>query len=241
MDNKEILLQQANDIAYDYLCQDREDTKFCCYLNKDYVENVGISKHNLTKLFKEIVKALYIKYNVKVDIKGDYTLDNWLHIFIIEANNKNTDLNVIHKFCHLNDIYIKDGIVLEENCVFLGGTCENSGWRDRFPKNSFLDRFFNPVVSNWNIEHQLNELEEKALSNIHFYHINSEMAGIYSIVAEIIESCFVAKKVVIYINFDGFSEGQKRALKAVENMAQNHGAIICDSFDDAVSKIIEAI
>lgn len=44
--------------------------------------------------------------------------------------------------------------------VFLGGTCNESDWRDSFIKKLKID-YFNPVVKDWNDEAYKEELKQK--------------------------------------------------------------------------------
>ena len=67
--------------------------------------------------------------------------------------------------------------------VFLGGTCNNSTWRDELL--TMLDNnkviAFNPVVDDWNEEAQANEDWHKANDDFCLYVLTPEMTGIYSI------------------------------------------------------------
>lgn len=60
----------------------------------------------------------------------------------------------------------------ESNKVFLGGTCNESTWRDELiPKLEEIDfDYFNPVVEDWTPECQDIEIYEKANNcDIHLY------------------------------------------------------------------------
>ena len=52
--------------------------------------------------------------------------------------------------------------------VFLGGTCNNSSWRDR-PISLLKVSYFNPIVSNWTTEAQLKEEIEKSIAKYRLY------------------------------------------------------------------------
>ena len=53
--------------------------------------------------------------------------------------------------------------------VFLGGTCNNSTWRDELDSIIQINKF-NPVVEDWTPECQAIEIDEKENKcNIHFY------------------------------------------------------------------------
>ena len=71
--------------------------------------------------------------------------------------------------------------------IFLGGTCNNSTWRERIEKLVQVE-MFNPVVEDWTEECQAIEMDEKENKcDVHLYVITSEMTGVFSI-AEVIDS-----------------------------------------------------
>ena len=45
--------------------------------------------------------------------------------------------------------------------VFLGGTCNNSTWRDKLIPSLSIN-YFNPVVENWTPECQAEEIKQRA-------------------------------------------------------------------------------
>ena len=67
--------------------------------------------------------------------------------------------------------------------VFLGGTCNNSTWREELISKLDSDKIeaFNPVVEDWTEEAQALEDKHKKYDDFCLYCINSEMAGPYSI------------------------------------------------------------
>ena len=111
------------------------------------------------------------------------------------------------------------------NKVFLGGTCNETTWRDDLIAVLDVD-YFNPVVEDWSHECQAREEKEKAADcNIHLYVITSEMMGTYSI-AEAIESAMTrGKQTILHVIPDGFSVAQVISLEAVTRMVRKHGGI----------------
>lgn len=109
--------------------------------------------------------------------------------------------------------------------VFLGGTCNNSTWRDEIIPKLKID-YFNPVVEDWTPECQQNEIDEKENKcNIHFYCITSEMTGVFSI-AEVIDSVHNKfKRTILHVIPDGFTDGQIKSLKAVVDLVNSRGGI----------------
>lgn len=71
--------------------------------------------------------------------------------------------------------------------VFLGGTCANSKWRDKFIPMLDKDKidYFNPVVSNWNEEARQKEIYEREHDDFVLY-VLSRAYSTYSI-AEVVD------------------------------------------------------
>lgn len=112
--------------------------------------------------------------------------------------------------------------------VFLGGTCNNSTWRDKLIP--LLDEkgieYFNPVTDNWNEEFiKLEDIEKNEKCNIHLYVITKEMKGVYSI-AEAVDSAWSIDyknllTTIFYVIEDGFSKEQIRSFRATANLISN--------------------
>lgn len=109
------------------------------------------------------------------------------------------------------------------NKVFLGGTCNETTWRDELMPHLDVD-YFNPVVDDWTEECQgIERIQKGSNCNIHLYVITCEMTGVFSI-AEAIESAMTAGKVCIFhVIPEGFSRGQLKSLEAVCEMVRAHG------------------
>jgi len=117
-----------------------------------------------------------------------------------------------------------------KNKVFLGGTCNQTTWRDELIPMLDID-FFNPVVEDWTEECQEIERKEKNLCNIHLYLINKKMSGVFSI-AEMIDSAHDPDRTTIAIfNPEGFSKGQIKSFDATIEMILDHGEFAVLSSD----------
>ena len=92
--------------------------------------------------------------------------------------------------------------------VFLGGTCNNSTWRNELIPLLPID-YFNPVVDDWTPECQAIEIREKENEcDIHLYVITSQMKGVFSI-AEVIDSVHTkGKMTILQVIPDGFDESE---------------------------------
>ena len=89
-----------------------------------------------------------------------------------------------------------------QNKVFLGGTCNDSTWRDNLIPLLKID-YFNP--EDWTEECQAIQMYEKENKcNIHLYVITKEMKGVFSI-AEAVDSVHKGFAVLFHVCPDGFN------------------------------------
>lgn len=113
--------------------------------------------------------------------------------------------------------------------VFLGGTCNNSSWRDiviSLLEDNGID-YFNPVVEHWDDEAKKRELHERETCDFCLYVITPKMMGVYSI-AEVVDDSNKRpeKTIFCFIESDGreeFSNSQIKSLKAVGSMVIRNG------------------
>ncbi len=141
--------------------------------------------------------------------------------------------------------------------VFLGGTCNDSNWReDLIPKLKI--GYFNPVVPDWNEESYQEELRQRDECDFVLYVITPRMQGVYSI-AEVVDDsnkrpgrtlfCFLEKdaadqeevpvhspiKLLSSTKDVYFNKSQQKSLIAVGNMVERNGAYWFKTMDDVVS------
>lgn len=110
--------------------------------------------------------------------------------------------------------------------VFLGGTCNESTWRNELIGKLFID-YFNPVVNDWTEECYQRELEERENCDMCLYVITPRMTGVYSI-AEVIDDSNKRpeKTFFAFIKEDNdcsFNEGQIKSLDKVGKMVERNG------------------
>ncbi len=110
--------------------------------------------------------------------------------------------------------------------VFLGGTCNESNWRNRIITMLEID-FFNPVVEDWTPDCMAEEIKQRETCDIVLYVITPKMTGTYSI-AEVVDDSNKRPERTIFIRLrdDGkerFDEGQWRSLGAVALMVKRNG------------------
>lgn len=121
--------------------------------------------------------------------------------------------------------------------VFLGGTCNNSKWREELI--SLLEptvNYYDPRVEDWDEEAQQRELEERRICDFCLYVITPEMTGVYSI-AEVVDDSNKRpqKTIFCYIPEDGFKKftgGQLRSLYNVRKMVDRNGGNTFDNLKD---------
>jgi len=114
------------------------------------------------------------------------------------------------------------------NKVFLGGTCNNSTWRDALTPMLKID-FFNPVVDDWTPECMTEEVRQRQTCDYCLYVITSEMVGVYSIAEVVDDSNKRPEKTVFCVIETGFSTSQIKSLKQVcEMVEKNGGAVLPD-------------
>ncbi len=105
--------------------------------------------------------------------------------------------------------------------VFLGGTCNESNWREELIPLLKLN-YFNPVVKDWNEECYKEELKQRELCDFCLYVITPKMTSVYSI-AEVVDDsnkrpektifCFLEKD-----EKDEFTKTQIKHLNCVGKM-----------------------
>ena len=122
--------------------------------------------------------------------------------------------------------------------VFLGGTCNQSTWRDELLTMLDQDKVkaFNPVVDDWNEEAQINEDWHKANDDFCLYVLTPEMTGIYSIFEVADDSNKRPDRTIFCVlperNGKTFSIGlQKNFLKIEKDLIRN-GAKVCESLEE---------
>jgi hypothetical protein len=123
--------------------------------------------------------------------------------------------------------------------VFLGGTCNNSIWRDVLIKYLKID-YFNPVVDNWTPECQEEEIKQRQNCDLILYVITPKMTGVYSIAEVVDDSNKRPDKTVLVVlrqDFDlCFNETQYKSLLAVCEMVKQNGATVFAYEEDYMDK-----
>lgn len=124
--------------------------------------------------------------------------------------------------------------------VFLGGTCNESNWRDKLIPMLKID-YFNPVVPDWTEECYQRELQERKDCDYCLYVITPKMTGVYSI-AEVIDDSNKRphKTIVCFLTEDGetsFDKGQIKSLNRVVEMVLKNGGAYCETLNSVACKL----
>ena len=106
--------------------------------------------------------------------------------------------------------------------VFLGGTCNESKWRDELIPMLKID-YFNPVVEDWTEECMIEEIKQREKCDFCLYVITSRMTGVYSIAEVIDDSNKRPEKTLFCFLERGFTKGQIKSLNQVGKMVSNNG------------------
>ena len=124
---------------------------------------------------------------------------------------------------------------MKNNKLFLGGTCNNSTWRDKLI-SMLTCAYFNPVVPDWNEVAYQEELRQRQSCDYCLYVITPNMTGVYSI-AEVVDDSNKRPEKTLFCVLDTdtngeFNVAQMKSLMAVEKMIRNNGARVFNSLED---------
>lgn len=122
--------------------------------------------------------------------------------------------------------------------VFLGGTTNNSNWRDELIKQINCD-YFNPVVKNWDASAQQREIEERQTSDYVLYVITPKMMGVYSIF-EVTEDAITNGNKTIFCVLEKdddqtFNEHQIKSLNMGKQMLSKYTKFICNDLEEVAN------
>ncbi len=123
--------------------------------------------------------------------------------------------------------------------VFLGGTCNESKWREKIMPLLMCD-YFNPVVEDWTPECQQIEEDEKNLyCDYHLYVITPKMKGVFSIAEVVNDSTKIGDKCIFCVTKEeddnDFQKHELKSLDATSKLVARNGATVLTSLDDVVS------
>jgi hypothetical protein len=127
--------------------------------------------------------------------------------------------------------------------IFLGGTVNNSNWRDYIMSeldNIYVD-YFNPVVEDWDETSQQLEIEKRESCDLVLYVITPKMTGVYSIAESVYDACMRPEKTIFCVldNDDNneWTEHQHKSLEMTKQLIKDCGAYVAKDLDDVVNYI----
>lgn len=120
--------------------------------------------------------------------------------------------------------------------VFLGGTCNNSNWREYLIPMLSIP-YFNPVVAEWTPDDMEREIYERETCEYVLYVLTPYMQSIYSIAEVVQDSNKRPHRTILCVlpqEEDGscFDEHTHKALGQICSMVRNNGATILDSLEE---------
>ena len=122
--------------------------------------------------------------------------------------------------------------------VFLGGTCNDSTWRERLIQMLRVP-YFNPVVPDWTEEAYQRELRERETCQFCLYVLTPKMTGVYSIAEAVDDSNKrPGKTIFCYLPEDDgveFSQAQVKSMEAVKKMIRKNGGHVCEALPDVAA------
>jgi hypothetical protein len=126
--------------------------------------------------------------------------------------------------------------------TFLGGTCNDSTWRERLIKDLKVP-FFNPVVDDWTEEAQKEEDKQRKNAKFVLFVITPLMKGVFSI-AEVVDCSNKRPETTIFclLEKDDKKEFDKFELKSliqVKKMVEKNGAKVFDDLSQ-VAKFLNS-
>lgn len=119
--------------------------------------------------------------------------------------------------------------------IFLGGTCNDSKWRDDLIEQLEID-YFNPVVDDWTPDCMEEEIKQREQCEYCLYTITPKMTGVYSIAEAVDDSNKRPEKTILCVleEDDGemFDEHQMKSLNQVCEMVKHNGGKVCSELSD---------
>ena len=127
---------------------------------------------------------------------------------------------------------------MNKNKTFLGGTCNESTWRDELIPMLKID-WFNPVVDDWTPECMAEEIRQRQICDYCLYVITPEMTGTYAIAEAVDDSNKRPDKTVFCVlesaNGISFTDGQMKSLRSVGEMVKRNGGYFATSLENVAN------
>jgi hypothetical protein len=126
--------------------------------------------------------------------------------------------------------------------VFLGGTCNNTTWRDELIPQLKI-KYFNPVVEDWTEDCQQAEIKQRGICDYLLYTITPKMVGVYSVAEVVCDAIKQPHKTILTIlehdGEDSFDKAQMKSLRMVAKMVEENGGKVFYDLNDVVRYLNE--
>ena len=120
--------------------------------------------------------------------------------------------------------------------VFLGGTCNESRWRNQIIPMLEVE-YFNPEETYLTPNCMKEEIKQRKVCDLYLYVITPKMLGMYSI-AEVVDDSNKCPNKTVFVRLrddgkDRFTFGQWKSLGEVAQMVSCNGAVVFDNLKSA--------
>ena len=115
--------------------------------------------------------------------------------------------------------------------VFLGGTANNSTWREELVPQLQID-YFNPVVYDWNEAAQVEEDRQRQECDFLLHVITKEMLGFYAITEVVDDSNKRPEKTIFCYLEESFKGHQLKSLQATARLVKENGVQVFTSLEE---------
>lgn len=144
----------------------------------------------------------------------------------IEIGNRNADADIVPK----------------KKLVFLGGTCNESLWRDKLIDGLEMS-YFNPVVQDWNEDDKEKENQIKDSADYNLFVITPKHSGFFSFVEFSLLAIKSPSRTILCVleDDDGvkFEESTKKSLDAIVEEISKQNVKVFNSLDEVRSFLNE--
>ena len=117
-------------------------------------------------------------------------------------------------------------VIGEKKKVFLGGTCNESTWREELIEMLEIG-YYDPVSASWTPTMKKEEIIQREDCTFVLYCITPKMTGVYSIAEAVDDSNKQPKKLVFCVlkkdGKDEFTDAQEMSLNSVAKLIVNNG------------------
>ena len=129
-------------------------------------------------------------------------------------------------------------LVPKKQLVFLGGTCNESTWRDKLIDGLKMS-YFNPVVQNWTEDDKEKENQIKDSADFNLFVFTPKHSGYFSFVEAALLAVKSASRTILCVlqDDDGstFDDATKRSVDAIIEELSKENIKVFDNLDDVRS------